>query len=410
MNSIGIGDVLRRRGHRVVFVIEESFAGMLEERGFEERLIRLGPRQPFDGAPGRIWETFLRDKVEILRMSTTEQLAGFVEPAFRSLIDGARYVDDCLFDLFAELKPRLVVVDNVITFPALFSSEVPWVRIVSRNPTEMKDHLVPPPLSGLSTRNSIEWDDFWGVYRAALGDLHDEFSDYCQEREAPPLHSDDFIHESPWLNLYMYPDEIDYGRARPLGPHWRNLQACVRDSDPAWDVPEAMAEGEDPLIYLSLGSLGSADVELMRGLVAALADRPYRVIVSKGAQARELELASNMAGAEFLPQVSLLPRVDLVITHAGSNTVNECLYFGKPMVMLPIFWDQHDNAQRLHDKGFGIRLDTYGYGSQELLRAIDGLLGDDTAVQRRQALSGRLQALPGAACAADLIETAAREG
>jgi UDP:flavonoid glycosyltransferase YjiC (YdhE family) len=42
-NCIGIGDVLRRRGHRVVFVIEESFEGALEAKGFEERLMRLTP-------------------------------------------------------------------------------------------------------------------------------------------------------------------------------------------------------------------------------------------------------------------------------------------------------------------------------------------------------------------------------
>ena len=40
-NCIGIGDVLRRRGHRVVFIVEESFAGALEDKGFEERLMRL---------------------------------------------------------------------------------------------------------------------------------------------------------------------------------------------------------------------------------------------------------------------------------------------------------------------------------------------------------------------------------
>src|SRR5262245_48929372 len=42
-NCVGIGDVLRRRGHRVVFIVEESFAGALEAQGFEERLMRLGP-------------------------------------------------------------------------------------------------------------------------------------------------------------------------------------------------------------------------------------------------------------------------------------------------------------------------------------------------------------------------------
>ena len=42
-NCVGIGNVLRARGHRVVFVIEESFAGTLEAKGFEERLMRHGP-------------------------------------------------------------------------------------------------------------------------------------------------------------------------------------------------------------------------------------------------------------------------------------------------------------------------------------------------------------------------------
>lgn len=405
-NSIGIGDALRRRGHRVVFVIEESFAGTLEERGFEEHLIRLAPRGPVNEAPGELWEGFLRDRGPVLRMSTTDQLSRFVEPTYRVLIEGAEYVDDHLLEAFAELRPNAIVIDNVITFPALFSSEIPWVRIVSRNPAEMKDHRVPPPFSGLPSENANGWDEFWVAYRKANADLHSEFSEYCQERGAPALRSDDFIHESPWLNLYGYPDELDYPRVRPLGPHWHNLQACVRDSDPAWDVPEALAGGGEPLIYLSLGSLGAVDVYLMRKLIAELADAPYRVIVAKGPRAREIELPPNMAGAEFLPQASILPKVDLVITNGGANTVLEALYFGKPTVLLPLFWDQHDNAQRLDEKGLGVRLATYAHEPKELVSAIGRLLEDAELGSRLTALSARLQSARGTEVAADLIERA----
>ena len=115
-------------------------------------------------------------------------------------------------------------------------------------------------------------------------------------------------------------------------------------------------------------------------------------------------LVANMVGEEFLPQTSVLPQVDLVITHGGNNTVTECLWFGKPMVVLPLFWDQYDNAQRIDEKGFGWRLDTYGHDPTELIGAIERLLADEPLRQRLSAISARLQQKPGTATAADLIE------
>src|SRR6185369_1742981 len=171
----------------------------------------------------------------------------------------------------------------------------------------------------------------------------------------------------------------------------------------AWELPETL-RGEEPLVYLSLGSLGSADVSLMQKLVAELADSPYRVIVSKGPQAGEFELAENMTGEEFLPQTAILPQVDLVITHGGNNTVTESLFFGKPMVALPLFWDQYDNAQRIDECGLGVRLDTYRHEPAELLGAVDRLLADRALAQRLAGISSGLRAAPGTVRAADLIE------
>ena len=55
-NCVGIGDVLRRRGHRVVFIVEESFAGTLAAQGFEERTMRLNPPPETEEAPGQFWK------------------------------------------------------------------------------------------------------------------------------------------------------------------------------------------------------------------------------------------------------------------------------------------------------------------------------------------------------------------
>jgi UDP:flavonoid glycosyltransferase YjiC (YdhE family) len=132
--------------------------------------------------------------------------------------------------------------------------------------------------------------------------------------------------------------------------------------------------------------------------------------VSKGPQHDVIELADNMWGREFLPQTSVLPQVDLVITHGGNNTVTECLHFGKPMIVLPLFWDQYDNAQRVDELGFGTRMDTYGFEPSEMTGAIDALLDDDDRRDRAEAVAKRLQASPGTVTAADLIERVARTG
>jgi MGT family glycosyltransferase len=406
-NCVGIGDVLRRRGHRVVFVVEESFAGTLEAQGFEERLMRLGPRPEVEEAPGQFWKDFIRDTAPVFRKPTIEQLGEFIAPTMQALLDGARYVDDRLREILDELAPDVIVEDNVCAFPALPASGRPWVRIASCNPAEIKDPDVPPLFSGYPADDRSGWDAYWDEFRRTHGEMHAAFDAFCRERGAPGLPELEFIHESPFANLYLYPDEVDYARARPLSG-WTNLQTSVRATDAAWELPEPLASGDGALVYLSLGSLASADVGLMQGLVDTLAGTPHRVIVSKGPQHDQITLADNMTGAEFLPQTSILPQVDLVITHGGNNTVTEALHFGKPMIVMPVFWDQHDNAQRVHETGVGIRLDTYGHAPEELTGAVETLLGDTALHTRLDAISSRLRAASGTGTAADAIEQVLR--
>jgi MGT family glycosyltransferase len=403
-NCVGIGDVLRQRGHRVVFVIEESFAGTLEQKGFEERLMRLAPPPEKEEEPGQFWKDFIRDTAPVFRKSTYEQLSEFIAPTWQALIDGAQYVDERLVEIFDEIGPDVIVEDNVCGFPAILASERPWARIVSCNPLELKDPELPTAFTGLPLDDRSTWEDYRREYRRAIAELQAEFSDFCVSRGAPPLPDGELIHESAWLNLYLYPRELDYPRSRPLASTWHNLESSVRTTDPAWSLPASLAEPDGALIYVSLGSLGSGDVPLMRRLVEALSATPHRYIVSKGPQHEAYELANNMAGEEFLPQASLLPEVDLVITHGGNNTTTEALHFGKPMVVLPVFWDQHDNAQRVDETGFGVRLPTYSFDDRELEGAIDSLLHDSQLQKRLGEVSSRLRERPGNVRGADLIE------
>ena len=400
-NSVGIGRVLLERGADVTFVVEESFTGTLEAQGFEEALMRLKPPAEVEEAPGQFWKDFVRDTAPEFRKPTIDQLETFILPVWQELVDGARYVDDRLREIFGELEPDVIVQDNVVGFPAVLAFGRPWVRIVSCNPLELKDPALPPTFSGYPTRDRSGWDEFRRRYRELHEPLQAQFSAFCEERGATPLPGLEFVHESPFLNLYLYPEELDYERSRPLGPTWQRLDSCVRSVDEPFEPPP----GEGALVYVSLGSLGSADVALMNRLVAALAETPHRYVVSKGPQHELIELAPNMTGAEFLPQPAILPEVDLVVTHGGNNTVTEAVHFGKPMVVLPLFWDQPDNAQRVEERGFGVRLPSYEFEDRELHEAIERLLAAPDPRLRKA--SARLQRRPGTERAADQIERVA---
>ena len=407
-NCVGIGKVLASLGHRVVFIVEESFAGTLEAQGFEERLMRLAPPPETPEVPGQFWIDFIRDTAPIFRKPTIEQLGEFMAPTWQALIDGSKYVDDRLREIIAELHPDVVVEDNVVAFAALPASGVPWVRIVSCNPAELKDSAIPPFSSGYPAADRSAWPAFLEEVERTHRDMWADFDAFVRERGAPGLTwtagGPDFMHESPWLNLYSYPAEADYARDRPLGPTWHRLDSTVRTADVAWPVPEELRDGGDALIYLSLGSLGSADVGLLQRLVDVLRTTNHRVIVSKGPLGDQIRLHERMTGANFLPQPAILPLVDLVITHGGNNTVTEAFHHGKPMIVLPLFWDQVDNAQRVDETGFGVRLATYDFVDEELTAAVERVLADRALRSRMAAMSARIQSTSGTARAAELIE------
>jgi len=413
-NCVGIGNVLRQRGHRVVFAAEASWRGKLEPLGFEEDLVDLSPppEASADGSDqdaGQFWKDFIASTAPEFRKPTIEQLSTFIKPVWDELIEGARYCHPQLTEIIARTRPDVIVEDNVVAFPALQTAGVPYVRIVSCNPLEVTDPGLPPAFSGYpADGDRAQWAEFRAEYYRVHRESWGAFSDWMTAQGAPPLPDLEFIGPGA-ANLYVYPELADYRRDRPLGPGWTRLDSSVRETDEPYQVPPELGR-DGALIYFSLGSLGSADVGLMRRVIGCLAQTPHRYIVSMGPLHAEIELAPNMWGAEFLPQTSVIPHADLVITHGGNNTTTECLHFGKPMIVLPLFWDQHDNAQRMDELGLGVRLATYEFSDAEMHGALDRLLGDAALRERLAVAARQIQARQGLRAVAQVIEDAAAAG
>jgi len=407
-----IGSILRERGHRVVFVVDESFAGLLEPRGFEEQLFRTAPAEdaaPEGAATEDPWSEFIRVTAPEFRKPTIEQIETVTKPIWQTLVAAEQYAHERLTAVWDEVHPDVVATDNVTGYPAVELGGCPWVRIVSCNPLEMRDPDLPPPLSGLPVADRSLWQAFRDEYSRVHADLlreHDEFRASVGVESCPP---DEFSRESPWLDLYEFPEAADYPRARPLSPTWHRMDSSVRATEAPFDVGEHVP-GNGKVIYLSLGSLGCMDLALMQRLIDALATTEHRVIVSMGPLKEQMKLGSRMYGDEFLPQPSILPQCDLLITHGGNNTVCEGFHFGLPMIGLPLFWDQYDNAQRLQETGFGARLPTYDWTEEQLVGTVERLLADDALRGRMRTIAADVRAQAGSAKGADLIERLALTG
>ena len=405
---IGLGKVLLDRGHTVVFAAERSWTGKLAPYGFLEDLVDLAAPDPDAGeeAAGQFWIDFINETAPEFAKPTRDQLATFVQPTYQALVDGAMYCEPQLREIIARHRPDVLVQDNVVVFPALTTADGAFVRIVSCNPLEIRGADIPPVFSGYAADDRSGWSEFLAEFDRTHAGTWNAFNEWCVAQGTPPLPQREFVHTSPHANIYVYPRELDYTDARPLDGSWHRIDSSVRETDEEYVVPAELADRPEGsgLVYLSLGSLGSADVTLMQRLIDLLGTTRHRFIVSLGPRADELRLAPHMAGAASLPQTTVLPQVDLVITHGGNNTTTEAMHFGKPMVLLPLFWDQYDNAQRVHELGYGVRLPTYSFADEELTGAVDRLLADTDLRERMAAIGADIRARDGLRRGAEIIE------
>lgn len=401
--SIGIAESLKQRGHRIVFGIATGWREKISPYGFEEVLYGE------DTKPAEIYVNFIKVCANELRKNPYDQLVIFENQVQRNLINSVKYNDPFFRDLIKQIKPDLIIVDHYFYQPAVVTAGIPWVWLLSSNPLGLNEENCPPRGSGYSVDSTREqWAEFRQEFKRIADPNWEDINQWATELGAPPLTKQMwpfFQNVSPYLNIYLCPEELDYTDLRPYPPKWIRCNALVQTSDICdFQIPEKLANKPGKLIYVSMGSFGSADLSLMTRLVNILAKSPHRFIISKGPVGDEYSLPDNMWGENMVPQVKILPLVDLVITHGGNNTITEIFYFGKPLIILPLFGDQFDNAQRIQDKGFGIRLGTYSCSEEELLDSIEKLLADKELKERMKIISNNIRESNNRAKVAELIE------
>ncbi|UXI20793.1 hypothetical protein NH340_JMT06736 [Sarcoptes scabiei] len=400
LNSlIGIAEGLLRRGHRCIFALEAAWKGQAKRYDMKfEEVIYTDPNRLEGLGTNEYWIEFMDDFKQVFGLDPLEALKKNETKRHEQFIHILLDVDDEFKSIIADCKPDIILMDSYTTIPAVVKAGIPWVWVTSAQVLScLPSDNLPPAGTGFSLNGDRrEWDEYNKLFmeinepilRRYYKRLKDEF-----ELDPP---TNGLCHWSPYLNIYSYPKALDYLEIRPLPDKWKRFDHFVRTENGIdFRIPdEILHKPLGKLIYVSMGSLGCADTYLMKRLIQFASKSPNRFIFSLGLRAEELQkeqFPPNVWGRKFLPQIQLMPQIDLVVSHGGNNTTIESLYFGKPILITPLFGDQFNNAQRVKEVGVGDRFNAFRCTEKEFCEKIDKLLNDQSIHKRLQTIRNEMR-------------------
>jgi MGT family glycosyltransferase len=362
---------LARRGHTVTYHTFPAFAAEIEAAGAKVHIYSGGDsRLPDPPIPLGLLEKLAQTALGVLP-GVLSDLRG-IRPEL--IVHGAA----CPWGMVAARELAIPAAATFTTFA--FNRQVPSLTGISR---ELVAAALAHPRIG------------WAYVRARWA-LHRTY-------DTGGLPLADLMNVHAPLNLVFTSSAFQPG-ADALDPSYRFVGASVgsRPSDPEFDA----ARLEDPVLYASLGTVFDAGPALLRTFATALAPLGGTVIISTGHEepADLGPLPANVLARRSVPQLAVLDRAALFVTHGGMNSANEALRAGVPTLVVPQGADQPLVARRVVELGAGLMLRTEDATSETVHALARRLLYEPHFRQAAAAQRAAQQRAGGALRAADELE------
>ncbi len=285
--------------------------------------------------------------------------------------------------------------------------KLPFVSVCPGLPLN-REPAIPPPFFGWSYRDT------------PLARARNRAGTFVADRLIAPINRTLNRHRRGWgLQPIRQPDDTFSRDAQicQLTPDFdfprRGAPSCLHYVGPIVDgygrripFPYESLNGK-PLVYVSLGTLQDPASEYFRIIARACAGLDLQVVIAAGRnEPRTLRaLAGSPIVVQYAPQLELLARASLTITHAGLNTVMQSLLFGVPMVAVPLTHDQPATAARIAWSGTGEVIPPKALTTERLVASIRRVLDDPSFRQKAQRIRESARSAGGADRAADVVET-----
>jgi zeaxanthin glucosyltransferase len=286
------------------------------------------------------------------------------------------------------------------------SLNLPFISVCPSLPLN-REPAIPPPFFGWSWRDSALARGRNRVGMAVadwlIAPVNRTLNHYRTSWGLAPLRTPDDSFSTHAQLCQLTPD-FDFPRRKlPRGFHY--LGPFVDGEGAKYDFPWEQLNGK-PLIYASLGTLQDPGSEYFRMIARACAGMNVQVVIAAGGN--HAGMLSNLEGSpvvvEYAPQLELLARAALTITHAGLNTVMQSLLFGVPMVAIPLAHDQPAIAARIAWSGTGEVIPPRALNVDRLRAAIGRVLEQPRFRQKAVGIRASIGRAGGAEKGADVVE------
>jgi len=212
-------------------------------------------------------------------------------------------------------------------------------------------------------------------------------------------------------HITQLPECLDLPRSRLPANFFYTGPFANRVARPPVDFPWDRLDGR-PIIYASLGTTRNVQASVFRLVAEACQSLDLQLVISLGGRF-DPEMLPDLPGsplvARYVPQLELLKLAKVVITHGGPNTVFEALMEGKPMVAIPLAYDQPAVAVRIARLGIAQVLPVMRLSARMIRRAVTKVLNDPSYRDAAVKTQTKLHSLHGLQRAADVIEETLEE-
>ena len=378
--TLALAQELVQRGEQVVYYLTEEFRTAAEGTGaiFQPYQSTMGKGQTpseLSGQPRH--PSALLGAMARMRLKESQQVIPQVLERLR-----AEQADFIVYDpmcLWARIVSQILHIPAILLCPTYVEHE--HFSLKPKQSTEMRSLL----------------SDIFASIQADLDEL-------CASYHTSSFDVRDLLSHTEALTIVFMPRAFQPG-GETFDERFVFVGPSIAPRKEALAFPLDLLEDRQTL-FISLGTAFNFRPAFFKLCLQAFDQQPWQVVMAHGKHVNEValgEIPQNFLLASYVPQLEVLQRASVFVTHGGMNSVMESLYFGVPMVLVPQMFEQEKTAQRCVELGLGMTLDPHDLTAETLRAAVEQVQQNPSFRTNVLAMRQNVHAAGGYQRAADAI-------